>query len=113
MDTTSETSATENRDALKAVIREALRNVYDPELGINIVDLGLVYDIAIRDDGYTIITMTLTTPGCPMHESIGTGVALALDNVDGVTGGNVRITFNPPWNPSMLSEEGRRELGYF
>src|SRR6185369_11001618 len=62
-------------------IYEALHNVYDPELGINIVDLGLVYNVDLREDGFVTITMTLTTPGCPMHESIGEGVGAALQPI--------------------------------
>ena len=61
-----------------ARIYEALHNVYDPELGVNIVDLGLVYNVDLREDGFVTITMTLTTPGCPMHESIGEGVAWSI-----------------------------------
>ena len=64
-------------EQLIAQIYEALHNVYDPELGVNIVDLGLVYNVDLREDGFVTITMTLTTPGCPMHESIGEGVGAA------------------------------------
>ncbi len=94
-------------------IYEALHNVYDPELGVNIVDLGLVYGVDIRDDGFVTLRMTLTTPGCPMHESIGEGVGAALGTVDGVTGGEIKIVWEPRWDPSMLTEAGRAELGYF
>ena len=90
----------------------ALHNVYDPELGVNIVDLGLVYGIDVRDDGYVLVTMTLTTPGCPMHASIGEGVGAALGTVPGITGGDIHIVFDPPWEPSMMTPEGRRELGF-
>lgn len=90
----------------------ALHNVYDPELGVNIVDLGLVYGVIIRADGFVTLTMTLTTPGCPMHESIGDGVAAALATVKGVTGGEIKIVWEPRWDPSMLTEAGRAELGY-
>lgn len=105
-------SQTDN-EHLTQKIYEALHNVYDPELGVNIVDLGLVYGVDIRDDGFVTLRMTLTTPGCPMHESIGEGVGAALGTVDGVTGGEIKIVWEPRWDPSMLTEAGRAELGYF
>lgn len=105
-------SQTDN-EHLTQKIYEALHNVYDPELGVNIVDLGLVYGVDLRDDGFVTLRMTLTTPGCPMHESIGEGVGAALGTVDGVTGGEIKIVWEPRWDPSMLTEAGRAELGYF
>lgn len=94
-------------------IYEALHNVYDPELGINIVDLGLVYNVDLREDGFVTITMTLTTPGCPMHESIGEGVGAALQPIAGVTGGTIQLVWEPRWEPAMMTEAGRAELGYW
>ena len=96
-----------------ALIYEALHNVYDPELGVNIVDLGLVYNVDLREDGFVTITMTLTTPGCPMHESIGEGVGAALQPIEGVTGGTIQLVWEPRWEPSMMTDEGRAELGYW
>lgn len=104
---------TRDTAALTAQIYDALHNVYDPELGVNIVDLGLVYGVEIRDDGFVTLTMTLTTPGCPMHESIGEGVGAALATVEGVTGGQIAIVWEPPWEPSMMTDAGRAELGYW
>lgn len=101
-----------DKEALTRAIMEALYNVFDPELGVNIVDLGLVYGVDIRDDGFVTLRMTLTTPGCPMHESIGEGVGAALSCVDGVTGGEIKIVWEPRWEPSMLTAAGRAELGY-
>ena len=72
-----------DNEALTAHIYEALHTVYDPELGINIIDLGLVYGVDIDADGFVTLTMTLTTPGCPMHESLGEGVGSALATVAG------------------------------
>lgn len=100
-------------EQLTLKIYEALHNVYDPELGVNIVDLGLVYGVDIRDDGFVTLRMTLTTPGCPMHESISEGVGAALGTVDGVTGGEIKIVWEPRWEPSMLTDAGRAELGYY
>jgi metal-sulfur cluster biosynthetic enzyme len=87
-------------------ILDALRQVIDPEIGCNIVDLGLVYDIA-SSEGKVKVRMTLTTPGCPMHESISWGVQNALLSIDGVVEAEVELVWNPPWNPSMMTEAGR------
>ena len=95
-----------------SLIFEALRSVYDPELGVNVVDLGLIYDVDMNEESHVTITMTLTTPGCPMHESIGEGVGVALQDVPGVTSGEIRLVWNPPWDPSRMAEEGRRMLGF-
>lgn len=102
-----------DREALTTQIYAALHNVYDPELGVNIVDLGLVYGVEIRDDGFVTLTMTLTTPGCPMHESIGEGVGAALSTVEGITGGQIKILWEPRWDPSMMTVAGRAALGYW
>lgn len=93
-------------------IRQALYQVYDPELGVNIMDLGLVYAIEVSEEGFVNITMTLTTPGCPMHEALGDGVGAALHGIVGLTGGEINLVWEPRWTPEMLSEEGRRQLGF-
>lgn len=89
---------------------ETLRQVDDPELGCNIVDLGLVYDVRV-ESGVVTVVMTLTTPGCPMHESIGWGVSKALLEVPGVADVQVDIVWDPPWSPDMMSEAARERLG--
>jgi metal-sulfur cluster biosynthetic enzyme len=89
---------------------EGLRQVVDPELGCNIVDLGLVYDIRIHG-AKVMVSMTLTTPGCPMHESICRGVQNALLQVDGVAEAEVQLVWNPPWHPSMMTDVGRAMTG--
>lgn len=99
-------------DAVKARIYEALHQVYDPELGVNVVDLGLVYGVDVRPDGFITIRMTLTTPGCPMHESLGEGVSRAVGGIPGVTGGEIDLVWDPPWEPSMMTDQGRAELGW-
>lgn len=96
----------------KQAIRQALYQVYDPELGVNIMDLGLVYDIVVSAEGFVSLTMTLTTPGCPMHEALGDGVGAALQGIPGLTGGEISLVWEPRWTPEMLSEEGRRQLGF-
>ena len=94
----------------EALVLETLRQVLDPEIDCNIVDLGLVYGIAV--DGTTVrIQMTLTTQGCPMHESIAWGVKAALLNVEGVEAVEVEVVWDPPWHPSMMTEAGRARVG--
>ena len=92
------------------LILETLRQVVDPEIDCNIVDLGLIYSSRIEGRKVTV-QMTLTTPGCPMHESIALGVKNALLNVEGVEGAEVEIVWDPPWNPSMMSDYGRARVG--
>jgi metal-sulfur cluster biosynthetic enzyme len=94
----------------EAAINEALRQVVDPELGCNIVDLGLIYSVDITRSKVTI-QMTLTTPGCPMHESIAYGVQMALLGIPGVEDVEVVIVWDPPWHPSMTTPAGRAQLG--
>jgi metal-sulfur cluster biosynthetic enzyme len=91
-------------------VLETLREVVDPEIDCNIVDLGLIY--AIEIDGSRVgIRMTLTTPGCPMHESISWGVKMALLNLDGVEDAEVEVVWDPPWDPSMMTDYGRARVG--
>jgi metal-sulfur cluster biosynthetic enzyme len=94
----------------EATIRDSLRQIVDPELDCNIVDLGLIYDIVI-DRGRISVTMTLTTPGCPMHESIGYGVQNALLGLEGVEDVKLIIVWDPPWTPDRMTDEGRRWTG--
>jgi metal-sulfur cluster biosynthetic enzyme len=88
---------------------EALRRVYDPELGLNIVDLGLVYGIE-HQGGKVHVRMTLTTPGCPVGGSILEGVGFVLDSLPGVEEASIEVVWDPPWSPEMISEEIRRGL---
>ena len=90
-------------------IWNALSQVIDPEIDCNIVDLGLIYDVALSAAKVTV-KMTLTTPGCPMSQSIAQGVHWALLAVDGVDEAEVEIVWDPPWNPSMMTEAGRATL---
>ena len=92
------------------LILETLRQVIDPEIDCNIVDLGLIYGIHI-DGGKVAVQMTLTTPGCPMHESIGWGVKNALLSLEGVEEAEVEIVWDPPWNPAMMTDDGRARVG--
>ena len=92
------------------LVLETLRQVIDPEIGCNIVDLGLIYRYAYQA-GKLTVTMTLTTPGCPMHDSIAEGVKNILLTLDGVTEVEVEVVWNPPWHPSMMTETGRAMAG--
>lgn len=92
---------------------EALKHVIDPELHLNIVDLGLIYDIEQTTPGHLHITMTLTTPGCPVGSAIQHAVKATALQVPGVEDVHVTLTFQPPWTPDMISEEGRNQLNAF
>jgi metal-sulfur cluster biosynthetic enzyme len=100
------------REEAQQLILEALHNVYDPELGVNVIDLGLVYNVDVDEHGHVTIDMTLTTPGCPMHESLAEGVGAALQGIPGLIDGEIRLIWNPPWDPSRMTKEGRRLLGF-
>jgi metal-sulfur cluster biosynthetic enzyme len=95
----------------EAALRSALKNVYDPELGVNVVDLGLVYGIE-QKDGEVYVDMTLTTPGCPLHESMLKGVGEALRIFPGIKRIEVRLVWEPLWTPDMITPEGRELLGW-
>ncbi len=83
-------------------VTQALRDVFDPELGMSIVDLGLVYDVRI-DGGHVAITMTLTTEGCPLHDAMSEWVRQAVGKIAGVREVAVTITFEPPWSPDRIT----------
>lgn len=93
-------------------ILAAIKSIIDPELGINIVDLGLIYSVDIEEDGRITITMTLTTPGCPLHASFAQEIERILwQSIPDLTGVFVDLVWDPPWNPMMISPEGRALLG--
>jgi len=91
------------------LVREGLKNCYDPEIPINIVDLGLVYGIEV-EDGTVEITMTLTSMGCPVADQIQRDVETEVLRLDGVNHVSVDIVYDPPWTPNMVSEDGQDEL---
>ncbi len=95
----------------KEEILEVLKGVIDPEIGINIVDLGLVYDVRIVDKEIVII-MTLTTPGCPMHSSISEWVEKVISHLEPEATVHVNLVWEPRWTPELMSSEAKRELGY-
>ncbi len=100
------TSAKEIRDK----VIKALKNVYDPEIPINVWDLGLIYEVRVSDDGVVNIKMTLTAPGCPLASMIAYRVLEAAKSVEGVKDVNVDVVFDPPWDPTKMTPEGRRRF---
>jgi FeS assembly SUF system protein len=89
----------------------ALREIYDPEIPVNIYDLGLIYNVEVTPDADVAVTMTLTTPHCPVAESMPSEVELRVGSVPGVRGAEVNLVWDPPWDPARMSDEARLELG--
>lgn len=100
-----------DKDKIEKDIIAALKKVHDPEIPVNIYDLGLIYDISIADDGVIDITMTFTSPNCPAVEMLPDEISVASKYVKGVKDVNLIITFDPPWNQDMMTEEARVDLG--
>ncbi|GAC1363425.1 MAG: metal-sulfur cluster assembly factor [Actinomycetota bacterium] len=94
-------------------VREALKTVTDPEIGINIVDLGLVYDVAVSQEGVASITYTLTSMGCPVGPLFQKEITETAAAVDGVTSVDAHVTMQPPWGPEKMSEFAKSALGFF
>ena len=97
-------------DLYEAVI-EALKEIYDPEIPVNIYDLGLIYDVQISADNHAKVLMTLTTPNCPVAESMPGEVELRVGSVPGVGHAEVELVWDPPWDPQKMSDEAKLELG--
>ncbi len=97
--------------ATEEQVTEALKNVYDPEIGINIVDLGLVYDLEVQDSSVNV-DLTLTSMGCPAGPMIVQQIEEEIESVEGVEDVSVKIVWSPAWNLSMMSEDAKMELGY-
>ena len=92
-------------------VYEALRTVYDPEIPVNVVDLGLIYDVQVSDANDVFVQMTLTFPGCGMGPYIGQQAEWAIQELDGVEEVQIELVFDPPWSPDLISEEARNQLG--
>jgi FeS assembly SUF system protein len=97
-------------DLQQAVI-DALKEIYDPEIPVNIYDLGLIYGVEVDDEADAIVTMTLTTPHCPVAESMPGEVELRAASVPGIRDAEVNLVWDPPWSPEKMSDEARLELG--
>jgi FeS assembly SUF system protein len=96
---------------VQAAIVETLKTIYDPEIPVDIYELGLIYDVSVSEDGDAVVTMTLTTPHCPVAESMPGEVELRVLSVPGVRDAEVKLVWDPPWDPSKMSDEARLELG--
>ena len=93
-------------------ILKMLKTVFDPEIPVNIYDLGLIYGIEVKDEGVCDITMTLTAPSCPAGDFLVEDIKQKVSSVDGIKEVNVNIVFEPEWNKDMMSEEAKLELGF-
>lgn len=92
-------------------VLEALKTVRDPEIPVNLVDLGLIYELTVKKGGIVYVEMTLTTPACPVAQSMPGEVETAIRGVSGVTDARVKLVWSPPWDRDRMSEEARLELG--
>ncbi len=102
--------AAEGDEALQDAIIDAIKEIYDPEIPVNIYDLGLIYGVEVNA-GHALVTMTLTTPHCPVAESMPSEVELRVGAVPGVGDAEVVLVWDPPWDPAKMSDEARLELG--
>ena len=100
----------ERTEEIRKLVVETLKTVYDPEIPVDIYELGLVYGIDIGPDGRIVITMTLTSPGCPVAESLPREVELKVASIEDVTGVHIELVWDPPWTPDRMSEVARLEL---
>ena len=104
-------SGTEPGGELYEAVITALKEIYDPEIPVNIYDLGLIYGVDITNDGHAAVTMTLTTPHCPVAESMPGEVELRVGSVPGIGHAEVNLVWDPPWDPQKMSDEAKLELG--
>jgi FeS assembly SUF system protein len=102
----------EEKTKIEEEIVDVLRTVYDPEIPVNIYDLGLIYKVDLHDDGNLDVDMTLTAPSCPAADFIMEDVRQKLDAITGVKSATINLVFEPVWDQSMMSEEARVELGF-
>lgn len=107
----AELSGHEPGGELYEAVIQSLKEIYDPEIPVNIYDLGLIYGVDISPEGHAAVTMTLTTPHCPVAESMPGEVELRVGAVPGVGDVEVSLVWDPPWNPAQMSDEAKLELG--
>jgi FeS assembly SUF system protein len=98
---------------LESNVIEAIRQCYDPEIPVNIYDLGLIYDVDVQPEGAVNVRMTLTSPMCPVAGTLPPEVEQRVREVPGVTDASVEVVWDPPWNPDMMSEAAKLDLGFF
>ena len=99
------------REEIEKDVVEALKSIYDPEIPVNIYELGLIYNVDVRDDRSVEVRLTLTSPMCPVAGSLPPEVEAKVAQVEGVTASTVDLVWDPPWEPSMMSEAAKLELG--
>jgi len=99
-------------EQLENDVLDMIRTCYDPEIPVNIYELGLIYEININEDRDVHVVMTLTSPSCPVAETLPPDVETKIAGIEGVKSSKVEITFEPPWEQSMMSEEAKLELGF-
>jgi FeS assembly SUF system protein len=104
--------STIEKGILQAQAVEAARTCYDPEIPVNIYDLGLIYDVQVDEVGNVLVLMTLTSPNCPAAQSLPRDVEKKIKAIQGVRDVRVEVVWTPPWNPSMMSEAAKLELGF-
>jgi len=100
-----------NELVIEAQVLEALRTCFDPEIPVNIYELGLVYEVKVEREGFVMIKMTLTSPHCPAVQSLPADVEAKVKEIPGVTGVKIDLVWDPPWEPSRMSEAARLQLG--
>lgn len=105
-------SATDTEAALRLSVIEQIRTIYDPEIPVNIYDLGLIYAVDVEDGNRVTVTMTLTTPHCPVAEIMPGEVETRVRQVAGVAWAKVNLVWDPPWDPSQMTEAAQLELGF-
>ncbi len=103
--------STVEQNIIQSQVVEAIRTCYDPEIPVNIYEMGLVYDVRVAADGGVLVVMTLTSPSCPAAQSLPQEVETKVKGVSGVTAVVVKVVWDPSWNPSMMSEAAKLELG--
>ncbi|MBL6866279.1 MAG: SUF system Fe-S cluster assembly protein [Flavobacteriales bacterium] len=96
----------------QSTVIDVLKSIFDPEIPVDIYELGLIYEVKITEDGFVHIEMTLTSPNCPVAESLPADVEEKVGKIEGATGAKVTIVFEPPWTQDMMSEEAKLELGF-
>ena len=101
-----------NKKELENRIIEVIKTIYDPEIPVNIYELGLIYDVNVSDENMVKILMTLTTPNCPVAESLPQEVKDKVKSLDQVSDVKLEMTFDPPWNKELMSDEAKLELGF-
>lgn len=102
-----------DKQALKDKVIETLCDIYDPEIPVNIYDLGLIYDVEVNDDAEVEIKMTLTTPGCPVAQTFPGTIESRVNTVEDVSDCTVELVWDPPWTQDRMSEAARLELGFY